>query len=431
MRKKSKTQQVSQTKQTIVEKIFSSHSEKLVTAGDYVIADLDLIMAHDTTCAWAIPVFEQIARKVFDPQKIFVPFDHAYPAPNVKMAELQKSIREFAKRQDLQITTSGVCHQLLAEKYIEPGMLVLGADSHTPTGGALGAVCVGVGSSDIAVSMATGKNWFKVPESVLIKITGQIPKGVYSKDIILYIAKELGPEAGLYKAFEFTGETVKNMSVSQRLTLTNMSAELGVKAAIVPPDEKTLEYLNQQQRPGLNLGELESRIESLRSDEGCSYIDILEFDVSELVPQVACPHEIHNVKDVIDLRNEKLPIDQVFIGSCTNGRIEDLEIAVDILKGHNLAENLRLIVTPASESVLKEARERGYIDFLTQIGASITCPGCGACLGRNGGVLASGEVCIATSNRNFKGRMGSPESQVYLASPATAAASAIKGYITD
>ncbi len=418
--------------QTLTEKIFSRHAGRSVHAGEYIVADLDILMAHDTTCAWAIPVFEQIAEKVFDPEKIFIPFDHAYPAPNVKMAELQKNIRDFAKVQNLRITTSGVCHQLLAERYIEPGMLLLGADSHTPTGGAVGALCIGVGSSDIAISMATGQNWFKVPETVRIVINGEIPKGVYSKDIILHIAKQIGPESGLYKVFEFAGETIKNMPVSQRLTLTNMSAELGVKSAIIPPDKKTLEYLEQyrEKRDLLNLRKALGN-NQYKSDPDCLYSDEYVFNVSELTPQVACPHEIQNVKSVQELSGKKIFVDQVFIGSCTNGRIEDIKIAVDILKGHKLADGTRLIVTPASEDVLKKARQKGYIDFLTEIGASITCPGCGACLGRNGGVLASGEVCVATSNRNFKGRMGSPDSFVYLASPATAAATAIKGYISD
>jgi 3-isopropylmalate/(R)-2-methylmalate dehydratase large subunit len=411
--------------QTITEKIFSNHSSKASSVGDYVIADLDLVMAHDTTCAWAIDPFLKIAKKVWDTNKIFIPFDHAYPCPSLSMAKLQSKIRKFAKEQGLEIITDGVCHQLLAERYIEPGQIILGADSHTPTGGALGAITVGVGSTDAAIAMATGKCWFKVPDTIKINISGKLQNGVYAKDIILKIAGDLGPEGGRYRAIEFGGDTVKKMDIPSRLTLTNMCAELGAKIAIVPPDQTTLDYITSNNRT-TNID-----IHELQSDEDCNYLRVLEYSTSELTPQVAKPHDIDNVSPAEELEAKKIDVDQVFIGSCTNCRIEDLEVVYNIWQSKKAHPDTRVIITPASKKVFGEALERGYIKFFMEFGASITTPGCGACLGRQGGILAAGEVCVSTSNRNFQGRMGSPDAFIYLASPATAAASAVTGQITD
>ncbi|OGK13977.1 hypothetical protein A3C98_01620 [Candidatus Roizmanbacteria bacterium RIFCSPHIGHO2_02_FULL_37_15] len=411
--------------QTIAEKIFSQHSGRKVFAGDFVIANLDLVMAHDTTCAWAIDPFYQIAKKVWDKKKIFIPFDHAFPAPNVAMAKLQSKIRVFAKEQGIPVTTDGVCHQIMSERFINPGNLILGADSHTPTGGGLGALTIGVGSTDAAIAMATGTCWFKVPQTIRIKITGKLKNGVFSKDVILKIAKEFGPEGGNYRILEYGGETVRNFNVPARLTLTNMSAEMGAKAAIVEPDEQTSQYLAENQRPS------EFDKNTLWSDQDAHYEKVMNFDVSNLEPQIAEPPDIDRVKKVKAIENKKIKIDQVFIGSCTNCRIEDLDVVFQIWQKSDLNSNVRTIITPASKLVYLQALAKGYIEFFTKKNAVILNPGCGPCLGRHGGVLYDNEVCVSTSNRNFTGRMGSPKALIYLASPATAAASAITGYITD
>ncbi len=411
--------------QTLAEKIFSSHSGHKVYAGDFVIANLDLVMAHDTTCAWAIDPFYEIAKKVWDKKKIFIPFDHAFPAPNTQMASLQKKIRAFAADQGIPITIDGVCHQLMSERFINPGGLVLGADSHTPTGGGIGALTIGVGSTDAAIAMATGTCWFRVPPTVRITINGTLPKGVYAKDVILMVAKGIGPEGGNNRVFEYGGDTVRGFSVAERLTLTNMSAEMGVKAALVEPDSQTAKYLKQNNR----LVVFDTR--ALRSDRDAVYERVIEYDVSRLTPQIAKPHEINNVFPVKNIEREKVKVDQVFIGSCTNCRIEDLDIVHKIWKGRTLAKNMRVLITPASKLVYIQALAKGYIKFFMDLGVIVGSPGCGPCLGRHGGVLADGEVCVSTSNRNFMGRMGSPKAFIYLSSPATAAATAITGYITD
>ena len=411
--------------QTIAEKIFSSHSRKKVHAGDFVIADLDLVMAHDTTCAWAIDPFYEIARKVWDKERIFIPFDHAFPAPNVQMAGLQKKIRKFADEQGIPITIDGVCHQIMSERFINPGGLVLGADSHTPTGGGVGALTIGVGSTDAAIAMAIGKCWFRVPPTVRININGRLSKGVFAKDVILMVAKDIGPEGGNNRVFEYGGKTVEKFNVAERLTLTNMSAEMGVKAAIVEPDGQTRKYLKENNRT------VEFDEEVLKSDADASYCEVREYDVSSLTPQIAKPHEISNVFPVEEVETEKIAVDQVFIGSCTNCRIEDLDVVFSMWQGKTLNQKTRVIITPASKRVYLQALAKNYIEFFMKIGAIVTAPGFGPCLGRHGGVLADGEICVSTSNRNFMGRMGSSKAFIYLASPATAAACAITGYITD
>lgn len=414
-----------QRPQTIAEKIFSAHAGIKVYAGDFIVANLDLVMAHDTTCAWAIDPFYQIAKKVWDPKKIFIPFDHAFPAPNVAMAKLQAKIRAFASEQGIPITIDGVCHQIMSERFINPGNLILGADSHTPTGGGLGALTIGVGSTDAAVAMATGKCWFRVPETIRININGKLKPGVYSKDVILMVAKKFGPEGGNYRVLEYGGETVRNFSVPARLTLTNMSAEMGSKAAIVEADAQTRKYLEQNNRP------FEFNEKDVVSDPGAHYEKVMDFDVSNLEPQIARPPDIDNVYPVETVMKEKVKVDQVFIGSCTNCRIEDLDVVVSMWKGKTLNKNVRTIITPASKQVYMQALAKGYVKFFAEMGAILLNPGCGPCLGRHGGVLYDNEVCVSTSNRNFTGRMGSPKAFIYLASPATAAASAITGFITD
>lgn len=409
--------------QTIAEKIFSSHCSKSVHAGDFVLANLDLVMAHDTTCAWALEPFYQIAQTVFDPTKIVIPFDHAFPSPNVQAAKLQAEIRKFAQEQGIPILYDGVCHQLLAERYVTPGSLILGADSHTPTGGGLGALTIGVGSTDAAIAMATGKAWFRVPGTIRVEIHGELPHGTFAKDVVLQVAKKFGPDGANYHVIEYGGESVEQFDVPARLTLSNMSAEMGAKAAIVPPDKQTRHYLEENNR-AIEFAEL-------RSDCGAHYAQTLHFDVSKLEPLLACPPDIDNVHPVREIARQQIPVDQVFIGSCTNCRIEDLAVVHKIWQGRQLKPGLRAIVTPASRRVWQQALDRGYLRDFMAMGAVVTNPGCGACLGRMGGVLYDNEVCVSTSNRNFTGRMGSPKARIYLASPATAAASAITGYITD
>jgi 3-isopropylmalate/(R)-2-methylmalate dehydratase large subunit len=409
--------------QTLAEKIFSSHCGKTVQAGDFILANLDLVMAHDTTCAWALEPFYQIATRVFDPRKIFIPFDHAFPSPSVAMSKLQAEIRKFAEEQGIPITVDGVCHQVMSERLINPGNLILGADSHSPTGGGVGALTIGVGSTDAAIAMATGKAWFRVPQTIRVNITGKLPHGCYSKDVVLTVAKEMGPDGANYRVIEYGGETVERFNVPARLTLTNMSAEMGAKAAIVAPDQWTRDYLKENDRL--------IEFEELRSDDDAHFEKVLHFEVSKLKPMIACPPDIDNDVPVEDVQAERVRVDQVFIGSCTNCRIEDLEVVYQMWKGKRLQEGLRTIVTPASRKVYLQALQRGYIEEFVRLGAVVSSPGCGPCLGRAGGVLYDGEVCVSTSNRNFEGRMGSPKAKIYLASPATAAASALTGYITD
>jgi 3-isopropylmalate dehydratase large subunit len=409
--------------QTLAEKILSTHCGKTVHAGDFILADLDLVMAHDTTCAWALEPFYQIAKKVFDPKKIFIPFDHAFPSPSVAMSKLQSEIRKFAEEQGIPISFEGVCHQVMSERLINPGNLILGADSHSPTGGGVGALTIGVGSTDAAIAMATGKAWFRVPQTIRVNITGTLPRGSYSKDVVLTVAREMGADGANYRVIEYGGETVEGFNVPARLTLTNMSAEMGAKAAIVAPDEQTAAYLQENDRL--------IEFEALRSDASAHFERVLNFDVSRLKPMIACPPDIDNDVPVEDVQAQRVVVDQVFIGSCTNCRIDDLEVVYRMWKGRQLKEGLRTIVTPASRKVYMQALQRGYIEEFVKMGAIVSSPGCGPCLGRAGGVLYDNEVCVSTSNRNFEGRMGSPKAKIYLASPATAAASALTGYITD
>jgi 3-isopropylmalate dehydratase large subunit len=411
--------------QTLAEKILSSHSGKDVHAGDFVVANLDLVMAHDTTCAWAIDPFYQIAQQVWDKDKVFIPFDHAFPAPSVAMAKLQSKIRSFAAEQGIPITMDGVCHQLMSERFITPGSLVLGADSHTPTGGAVGALTIGVGSTDAAIAMATGKCWFRVPSTIRININGTLPKGVYAKDVILMVAREFGPEGGNYRVLEYGGEVVRSFPIPSRLTLTNMSAEMGAKTAVVEPDEQTAAYLEVNERASA------FDQEALRSDPDADYEQVLTYNISSLEPLIARPPDIDHVVPVRQVEQENVKVDQVFIGSCTNCRIEDLDVVYHMWKGNKLSPHTRVIITPASRKVYLQALQKGYIHFFTELGAMISSPGCGPCLGRHGGVLYDHEVCVSTSNRNFTGRMGSAKAAIYLASPATAAAAAIAGYISD
>ena len=410
---------------TFTEKILALKSGKKSTvAGEIVTVSPDIVLSHDNTAAIS-KKFKQIGVKTVKyPGKIVVPLDHCVPAASEKYASNHKIIREFVKEQAIENfydINTGVCHQILPEKgHVLPGTLILGADSHTTTYGAFGAFSAGIGRSEVASIWATDKIWLKVPETIKINIKGKIPLGVYPKDIILYIIGNLGADGVLYKAVEFSGNVVKEMSISGRMTLCNMAVEMGAKNGYVEPDEKTVQWLSSR------TGE---KYEIIKSDSDANFEKVINFEVDELQPQIACPHTVDNVKSVSEVKGIK--IDQALIGTCTNGRIEDLKIASEVLKGRKISKNTRLLVFPASMEVYAEAMELGIFQELVKSGAVIMNPGCGPCLGAHEGVLAPGEICLSTANRNFKGRMGCKDAEVYLASPATVAASALCREITD
>jgi len=404
---------------TITEKILANASHKKeVAPGDFVVADVSYAMAHDSTGPLAIESFYKITDKVFDKDRVIIVFDHFFPAPTVAGATLHQKSRKFVMDQKLSgFFTNGVCHQLLVEKYVSPGDVLVGADSHTCTEGALGAFTAGLGSTDIGGAMATGKCWFKVPESLKFNLTGSTKKGVYAKDVILSIVGDVGAAGALYKACEFTGDYVKNASVSSRLTLCNMAIEMGGKNGVIEADQKTLDFLNGR------TGKI------FRSDKDAVYEDEYEIEVEDVEPQVALPPVVDNVEPVSAV--EGRAIDQAFLGTCTNGRLEDIEVAARILKGKKIARNVRFIVSPASQDIYLAAFENGYLQELVKAGGTICNPSCGPCIGRHEGVLCEGETCLSSQNRNFTGRMGHPKAEIILASPATVAASALAGKIAD
>ncbi len=407
---------------TISEKILSRASGNTVAAGDFVIASIDYAMAHDGTSVLAVKAFKEMgAKKVWDPQRIIIPFDHIAPANNETAAKLQQGIRHWVKEQGITNffdVGDGICHQVLPEQgFAMPGKLIIGADSHSCTYGAFGAFATGVGATDMAEIFATGKLWLRVPQTIRITVEGKLAKGVSAKDMTLYVIKNVGADGANYKAIEYYGDAITALSIPGRMTLCNMAIEMGAKAGIVPPDKKTDDYLKERAR---------EKYTPVFADNDADYIEEYNFDVGDLSPLVAKPHEVDNVVPVGDV--EGTPLDQVFIGSCTNGRYEDLEAVAGILKGKKV--RARTIVLPASREVLIKATESGTITTLLKAGAIIAPPGCGPCLGAHMGVLAEGETCLSTSNRNFRGRMGAG-GLIYLASPETAAASAVAGKITD
>jgi methanogen homoaconitase large subunit len=408
---------------TISEKILSRASGKRARANDFVVARVDAAMAHDGTSVLGVRAFEAMgASSVWDPKRVAIVFDHIAPASTETAASLQKAIRKWTKRQriaNFYDVGEGICHQLMVEHGLAlPGTVVVGADSHSCTYGALGAFATGVGATDIAEVFATGTLWFKVPETLRISVDGKLRTNVSAKDVMLKIVKMVGADGASYRALEFYGATTERLSVESRLTLSNMAIEIGAKAGIVPPDKKTFEFLSSisPQLP----------YKPFVADEKASYAGELKVSVDDLEPQIACPHEVDNVKDVEDVVGT--PVDQVFIGSCTNGRVEDLNDAAKILRGEEVA--VRTIVVPASKLVYLTCIKTGILKDLVEAGATICSPGCGPCLGQHDGVLGSGETCLSTSNRNFKGRMGA-NGLIYLASAATAAATALTGEITD
>jgi 3-isopropylmalate/(R)-2-methylmalate dehydratase large subunit len=412
----------------ITEKILAKASGKpAVHPGEIIDANVDMIMVHDLTGPLAVEAFKKIGvQKVWDNQKAMVILDHQVPAESVKAAELHKTMRQFAKDQKLRIYDigrGGICHQVMPEKgHVVPGTVIVGADSHTCTYGAFGAFATGIGSTEAAAVFATGKIWLKVPEAIKVNVTGQFQKYVTPKDLILSIIGRIRVDGAIYESAEFTGPTIKGMSIAGRMTLCNMAVEMGAKNGIIEPDETTRKFLEGRVKALPNF-------EALKSDKDAVYQRTVEFDVSKMEPQVACPSSVDNVKPVSEIGN--VPIEQAFIGSCTNGRIEDLRLAAQVLKGKRVKDGVRALVIPASQEVYKQAINEGLLEIFTDAGAIVCGSACGPCLGGHIGLLAAGEVCVSTSNRNFIGRMGSTQASVYLASPATVAASAVTGKITD
>jgi len=409
---------------TLREKIQSEKSGADARDGDIVIAQVDLAFVQDTTGPLTVRQFKEVKHgRLANPQRTAIFLDHAIPSPNQQLSNDHQFLRRFAEETGCQIFEggSGICHQLVAEKFANPGDIIVGADSHTVTAGGLGAFATGMGSSDIAVVFALGKTWFRVPETFKISINGKFQKWVGAKDLIIHLIGVLGADGATYKALEFDGNAVANMTLPQRLTVANMVVEAGAKVGIFPSDNVTRRYLAAQGRS--------SKYQALHPDADAEYERAIALDASELEPMVAMPHAVDNVTPVKMLAGTK--IHQVFIGTCTNGRLEDLAAAAAILKNKKRNPRVRLIVAPASQQVLSKAMRIGYIQILVAAGAMILPPGCAACLGVHQGVLGDNEVCLSTANRNFKGRMGNPEASIYLASPATAAASALTGEITD
>ncbi len=409
----------------ITEKILAKSSgNRMVHPGEIIESQVDLAMSHDGTSPPTINTFQKIAEKVWDPDKITIVFDHNIPANNIGSAEFQKITREFAIKQGIKKIYAhgeGICHQVLPENgLIKPGMVVVGADSHTCTYGAFGAFATGMGATDLAMVYATGKTWFMVPETYEVNVNGMLNDYVTSKDIILNIIGNIGSYGATYKALEFKGGTIENMNVSSRMTMCNMAVESGAKNGIMEPNQATLNYLKNRNASSFTV---------FNSDKDSEYEKHYYFNVNELEPQIACPHNVDNVYPVSKV--EGADINQAFIGSCTNGRLGDLKLAAQVLQGNYVHENVRLIIVPASKEIYADALKLGLINIFLESGAIICNPGCGPCLGAHMGVLGSGEVCISTTNRNFVGRMGDPKSEVYLANPAVVAASAISGEVKD
>jgi len=410
--------------QTIAEKILSTRSGKEVYAGDIVIADIDYAMSQDGTTPLAIRTFRRMdIKRVWNPERISFVIDHSAPSPLEGISNLHKMMRDFATEQNINIYDigCGVCHQLIPENgHVVPGDLIVGADSHTCTYGALNAFSTGIGSTDIAAVYASGKLWFKVPESIKLIINGKLPSGVYSKDLILRIIGDLTADGATYMSVEFVGDTISELSIDARMTITNMAVEMGAKTGIMEADNKVIHYIKKHSSRKPN---------PVKGDEDAAYSKIIEYDATDMEPQIAKPHRVDNVCPVSDV--EGINIDEAYIGTCTNGRLEDLGIAAEILKGRKVDTNVRLIIAPASRQILLNAIENGILKILIKAGATLVTPGCGPCVGTHNGIPADGDNVISTANRNFKGRMGNNKAHIYLASPATVAASAIKGRITD
>ena len=410
---------------TLIEEIFLRKAGRAVQAGEILLLDVDYIMSHDNTTPLAIKAFREIGKPILDKNRIVLHLDHAYPAPNILAAENHRKIIDFVKEQELPyLFQQGVCHQVMIEEgFVTPGSIIIGADSHSNTYGAMGAFGTGLGSTEIGVAWVTGKCWFKVPETIRVELYSHTQPGVYAKDVMIHIAGLLGMDGGTYRSVEFGGEYIDQLPMHERIIFPNMSTEIGAKCGLIAADQVTLDYL-ETETPASGKGPFE-QIRPVNP----RYERVLELDVSTLGPQVACHPDVDNVKPLEQV--EGLEVQEVYIGTCTNARYEDLEIVANMLKGRKVNPFTRVIVTPASARIYKKALRNGLIEILMDAGCTVTGTGCGACIGRHGGILAPGERALTTMNRNFIGRMGSPLSEIYLASPATAAATALTGRITD
>lgn len=408
--------------QTLAEKIISKHAGKNVKAGELVIANVDVTAVQDGTGPLTVQEFKKLGKeKLFNPERTILFIDHASPSPRKELSNTHTVLRNFSKEYGAVLSDvgAGVCHQRLVETFVNPGEILVGADSHTCTSGALGAFATGMGSTDIAVAMALGKTWLKVPQTFKIEVTGKFKEGICSKDLMLHLIGMIGADGATYKALEFCGETIENMSMSERFTLANMAVEAGAKAGLFITDDKTREFLKSRGR--------EDKFNSLKPDEDAVYERVIKINAEDIGHTVSCPHTVDNTKPVEELKNIK--VDQVFVGTCTNGRIEDLRTVAKILKGKKVNSNVRMLICPASKDVYLQALSENLITTFVEANATILPPGCGPCVGVHAGTLADGEVCLATQNRNFRGRMGNVEGSIYLASPYVAAYTALRGYI--
>jgi len=409
---------------TLAEKILSKKSASDARAGEIIIVNVDLVFVQDTTGPLTITQFQTSGfEHLINPGETILFLDHAAPSPNQELSRDHMRLRHFAQQTGCIISDvgDGVCHQIVAESLARPGAVIIGADSHTVTAGGLGAFATGMGSSDVAIAFGLGKTWVRVPESIKIVVSGNFPDGVYAKDLILHLIGQIGADGATYKALEFSGDTVDNMSMSQRFTIANMAVEAGAKVGLFAADKTTQDYLASQGRG--------NHYQPISPDVDAIYEQIININVATLEPTVSKPHTVDNIALARELKGTK--IHQVYIGTCTNGRLEDLAVVANIIKGKKHHPETRLIVAPASRQVLLAAIKAGYIQTLIEAGAIILPPGCGACIGLHQGVLGDGESCLSTANRNFKGRMGNPDAFIYLGSPAIAAATAITGEITD
>ena len=410
--------------ETVIEKIIRNNVGHTVKPGDIVTVNVDRVMIHDIFIPFVAEKFEEMGfKKLWDPDKVVLIYDHLVPASQLDDTRHFHVGDAFAEKYGMKNVhrSDGICHQLMTEAgYVKPGNIVFGTDSHTTTYGCVGAFSSGLGYTEMASILGTGTMWIKVPETIKVVIDGELPENVMSKDVILRLIGDLGADGATYRALEFTGSAVKNMSVASRMTIANMAIEAGAKCALFTPDEKTAEYCEI---------ELNDFQKSLVGDEDAAYLKTVTYRAEELVPVMACPSQVDKIRDVSTL--EGTEIDQVFIGSCTNGRLEDLAAAAEVLKGKKVADYVKLIVTPASRKIYRQAIELGILDTLAEAGAMITHPGCGLCCGRAGGILTDGERVVATNNRNFLGRMGTSKVEIYLASPKTAAACAVAGKIVS
>ena len=409
---------------TLAEKILSEHTGKEVRPGEIAVVKVDLTYTQDGTGPLAVRKLQEMGfKEVYNPKKTIFFFDHAAPSPRFELSNDHTFMRDFANRTGSQVSDVGygISHQVVAEREVKPGDVVIGADSHTCTGGALGAFATGVGSTDAAVAMALGKIWFRVPDTIRVVVKGKLPIGVYGKDIILHLIGRIGAAGATYKALEYAGDTIDNLDMAGRMTIANMAVEAGAKVGLFPSDEVTRNWLNRMERP--------QDYRKLFPDPDAVYEKTVIINAKELKPTIACPHQVDNIKIIDEIGEVK--VDQVYLGTSCNGRLEDFQIAAKILKGKKIHPKTRMIITPGSRLVYLEALRDGALETLIESGAIAMPPGCGACVGLHEGVLGDGEVCLATQPRNFKGRMGSPKSFIYLGSPAVAAATAIEGKIAD